>query len=123
MDDKGTNHSCSKPHYYEAFGFEEIREDERNDLDWFEEDFGVPIIIRIDYDPNEHVECDHAVAHLTVSNHENCRIPLKGAVTFSEFVRFVLFHFYNIKLELPENRFENTTITEMEQKMIHINWL
>lgn len=102
----------------------EIEEYESIDADWFAEDFGVPIILRIDYAPDEHVECNHAITHLTLSNHESCRIPMKGIVSFSEFVSFVLFHFYNIKLELSTWHFDNSeTITELEKKMIHMNWL
>ncbi len=102
---------------------EEINEYESIDEDWFAEDFGVPIMLRIDYAPDDHVECDHAVTHLTLSNHESCRIPMKGIVTFSEFVRFVLFHFYDIKLNLQVCRSDDSdTITELEKKMIHMNW-
>ena len=102
---------------------EEIKDYESIDEDWFAEDFGVPIMLRIDYSPDEHVECEHAITHLTLSNHESCRIPMKGIVTFSEFVRFVLLHFYNIKLDLPVCRVsDRDTITELEMKMIHINW-
>ena len=102
---------------------EEIKEFESIDEDWFAEDFGVPIILRIDYAPEDHVECDHAATHLTLSNHESCRIPVKGVVTFSEFVRFVLFHFYDIKLDLQVCSFDDSyTITELEKKMIHMSW-
>ena len=102
---------------------EEIQDFESNDIDWFSEAFGVPIMLRIDHDPDEHVDGDHAATHLTLSNYESCRIPMKGIVSFSEFVRFVLFHFYNIKLDLPVWRFDDSdTITELEKKMIHMNW-
>ena len=100
----------------------EIKDYEKDDIDWFVED-GVPIMLRIDYAPDDHKECDHAATHLTISNHESCRIPMKGIVTFSEFVRFVLFHFYDIKLNLKTCRSSaGATITELEKEMIHINW-
>ncbi len=100
----------------------EIKDYEKDDIDWFVED-GVPIMLRIDYAPDDHKECDHAATHLTISNHESCRIPMKGIVTFSEFVRFVLFHFYDIRLELKTCRtIAGDTITELEKEMIHINW-
>ena len=35
---------------------EEINEYESIDEDWFAEDFGVPIILRIDYTPDDLVE-------------------------------------------------------------------
>lgn len=102
---------------------EEIEEYEILDEDWFAEEDGVPIMLRIDYAPDDHIECDHAVVHLTISNHESCRIPIKGIITFSEFVRFVLFHFYNLKLDMTTYRFETEdTITELEKKMIHMSW-
>ena len=101
----------------------EIEQFEIRDEDWFAEEFGVPIVMRIDFAPKDHVEGDHAKTHLTLSNHESCRIPIKGIVTFSEFVRFIVFHFYNIKMDLKVYRSSaNDTITEIEKKMIHINW-
>ena len=101
---------------------EEIAEYEILEEDWFAEE-GIPIMLRIDYAPDDHKECDHAATHLTISNHESCRIPMKGIVTFSEFVRFVLFHFYDIKLNLKTCRSSaGATITELEKEMIHINW-
>ena len=101
----------------------EIEEYESNDQDWFAEEDGVPIMLRIDYAPSDHKEGDHTATHLTISNHESCRIPIKGIVTFSEFVRFILLHFYDIKLELPIYRSNSDdTITDLERKMIHMNW-
>lgn len=105
------------------WGIDEIDEYDANDEDWFSEDDGIPILIRIDYDPSEHKECDHASSHLTLSNHESCRIPMKQAVTFSEFVRFILFHFYDKKLQKSEYRLDYPEdISALEKKMIHINW-
>lgn len=91
--------------------------------DWFAEEKGIPIIIRVDYDPKSHIECDHAKTHLTISNHESCRIPIKDFVTFSEFVRLVLFHFCNIKMVMKTFRINTgDIITEVEKEMIHMNW-
>lgn len=102
----------------------EIDEYESLEEDWFAEESGVPIMLRIDYAQDDHQECDHAATHLTLSNHESCRIPIKGVVTFSEFIRFVMFHFYNIKLDLHTCYLNlGDTITELEKKMIHINWI
>lgn len=101
----------------------EIEECEILDEDWFAEESGIPIILRIDYDPKNHVECDHAKTHLTISNHESCRIPMKDFVTFSEFVRLVLFHFYNIKMDMKTFRITtDDVITEAEKEMIHMSW-
>lgn len=102
----------------------EIQECERLEEDWFSDEEGIPIMLRIDYAPEEHIDGEHAATHLTISNHESCRIPIKGVVTFSEFVRLVLFHFYNIKMERKIWRLESEdTITDIEKKMIHINWV
>lgn len=102
---------------------EEIDDCDILEQDWFTEEKGVPIIIRIDCDVKNHKECEHAITHLTISNHETCRIPMKETPTFSEFVRFILFHFYNIKLDLKENRFEfDESITDLEKKMMHLYW-
>lgn len=93
------------------------------DEDWFDEEDGIPVFLRVDYDPNNHVECDHAAAHLTISNIESCRIPMQNAITFSEFVGFILFHFYNIKLEMPIYHLDKEySITKLEQSMIHLGW-
>lgn len=103
--------------------FKEIDAYEAEDKDWFMEEDGVPIMLRVDYAPTDHIDGKHAATHLTLSNHECCRIPIKGVVTFSEFIRFVLLHFYDIKLDKSVFRFdEEDTITNLEKQMMHINW-
>lgn len=105
------------------WSIDEIDEYDVFEEDWFSEEEGIPILIRIDYDPQEHKECEHASSHLTLSNHESCRIPIKQAVTFSEFIRFILFHFYDRQLQKAEFRLSGPEdITAAEKKMIHINW-
>lgn len=105
------------------WNMKEIEEYESTDEDWFAEQEGIPIMIRIDFAPKEHVEGKHAATHLTISNHESCRVPVKGIVSFSEFVRFVLLHFYDINLDIKVCRLdESDTITKLEKQMIHINW-
>lgn len=101
----------------------EIKEYEILEEDWFSDEEGIPILLRIDYAPDDHIDGEHAATHLTISNHESCRIPIKGIVTFSEFVRLILFHFYDLKLERKVWRFDSeATITKLERQMIHINW-
>lgn len=101
----------------------EIDEYDAFEEDWFSEEEGIPILIRVDYDPQEHKECEHASSHLTLSNHESCRIPMKQAITFSDFIRFILFHFYDKRLQLKEFRLTGPEdITDAEKKMIHIDW-
>ncbi len=104
--------------------YEEINMADADDEDWFAEEEGVPIFLRVDYDPSNHIECDHAATHLTISNNETCRIPIQNVISFSEFIRFVLTHFYGIKLDMPVFRIDrDNTITELERKMIHIGWI
>lgn len=101
----------------------EIKEFEALEEDWFSEEKGIPIVIRIDYAPEDHKEGDHSATHLTLANHQSCRVPIKGIVTFSEFVRFILFHFYNTKMKLKRCRSSaDDTITQTEKQMMHINW-
>ena len=101
----------------------EIEEHEILEEDWFADEEGIPIMLRIDYTPDDHRDGEHPATHLTISNHESCRIPIKGIVTFSEFVRLILFHFYNLKLDRKVWRLDSEdTITELEKQMVHINW-
>ena len=103
---------------------DEINELEANDEHWFDVETGIPIVFRIDYDPSPGVfkEIDHPKTHFTLSNHESCRIPIRGIVTFSEFMRFVLKHYYEKDIDVGQYRLEEETITENEKKWIHINW-
>lgn len=101
----------------------EIEEYEAVDEDWFSEEAGIPVMMRIDYDPQNQKDCKHPAAHITFSNHNSCRIPMKGAISFSAFVKFIFLHFYDIELHIPEYRLnEENTITETEKKLIHLNW-
>ena len=103
---------------------EEISYADAEDEDWFADEDSIPVFLRVDYDPASHVDCDHPVSHLTLANNESCRIPIQDAITFSEFIRFILFHFYDVKLDLETYRLEKEyTITALEQKMMHIGWV
>lgn len=106
------------------WGLDEINEYESSDIDWYSEEFGMPLTLRIDYSPYDHVECKHAATHLTISNIESCRIPLKSIITFSDFMKFILYHFYDIWLGEYSTCYQNEdTITDLERKMLHINWI
>lgn len=101
----------------------EIQQLDDEDEDWFSENFGIPILIRIDYDPENHEDGIHPASHFTFANHDSCRIPMKEALTFSEFVRFILLHFYNVELNKTEFRLNGSeSISEREKRMIHMNW-
>lgn len=102
---------------------EEIAMADAEDEDWFADEESVPIFLRVDYDPSCHVECDHPASHMTLSNAGSCRIPIQDALTFSEFMRFILLHFYGVKLEVPIYRLEKeNTISYLERKTIHLGW-
>lgn len=101
----------------------EIDDCDANDEDWFSDEEGIPIVIRVDFDPEKHQEREHAISHLTFANHESCRIPVKEALSFSAFVAFIMFHFYNISItQKPFRICENETITCNEKQMLHISW-
>ena len=101
---------------------EEIQDADNYDIDWFEEQDGIPIFIRVDYDPLEHIEGEHPSCHMTLSNCETCRIPMKGPLSFSEFINFVLIHFYNVHLKNIVSVSNENALTDIEKKMIHLNW-
>lgn len=106
------------------WSMDEINDFEIRDEDWFADEDGIPIMFRIDYAPDEHIDGKHAATHLTLSNHESCRIPIKGVVSFSEFVRLILLHFYDVELKLRVWRTDEVeTITELEKHMMHISWV
>ena len=91
--------------------------------DWFEQNFGMPIMLRIDYDPKEYVDIIHSKSHMTLFNSQNCRIPMKTYFMFSEFVYFVLNSFYNIRIQKsPICYNDNISISNNELKEYHINW-
>ena len=101
---------------------DEINNWEVNDEPWFENENGIPIVFRVDYDPDNFEEMVHPNTHFTLSNYESCRIPIKGVVTFSEFVKFVMKNFYETDINVPLYRNTEETISVNEKKLIHFNW-
>ena len=84
--------------------------------------------MRFDYnsDPGLHQEVTHPRCHLTLGQHEVCRIPVTSPLTPQLFVDFILRNFYestpNEYLDaLPnlDGQFDET-ITAQERKIIHI---
>lgn len=105
----------------EKINLYESQEDEQDE--WFEISYGIPIMIRVDYDPSEYVDKVHSKSHLTLSNSQNCRIPMKTYFMFSEFVEFILINFYNIQIEKSPVCYNSCIeISDSELKMYHINW-
>lgn len=96
--------------------------DEDDNDDWFNKDKGVPIIVRIDCDAEEARE-RHPYVHMTISNHKSCRIPMKRVVFFSEFVMFIMRHFYDYDLKTSRISEQiETTLTPEEIQAFHLNW-
>lgn len=91
-------------------------------FDYFFENKGIPTMIRVDFDIENHVECIHPASHMTISNNKSCRIPMKGIISCTEFIELILFHFYGIKIRNQEISYNIETIDESERRMVHIDW-
>lgn len=91
-------------------------------FDYFFEDKGIPTMLRVDMDKENHEECIHPISHMTISNNKTCRIPMKGIISCTEFIKLILLHFYGIKVENKQMNFNTDTIVEAEKRMIHLNW-
>ena len=94
------------------------------EIDWFEEELGIPVVIRVDYDINNHIDIVHPITHMTISNYDECRIPMMGSLSLYNFINFILNFFYNDFLNFKSNFEENDiTITENEKKRVHFEWM
>ena len=91
-------------------------------FDYFFESEGIPTMIRIDYDQENSRDCVHPISHMTLSNYETCRIPIKSLMSCTKFVLMILYHFYDLKIEDKFDDIVENTITENERNMIHLNW-
>lgn len=97
--------------------------DDPNKLDdMLNEEVGLPIMIRIDFDPQNHIDCQHPKAHCVFSNVKDCRIPMKSVLSLGQFVDFIFRQFYHVELPKFDMVSFDETITDAESKMIHINW-
>lgn len=88
----------------------------------------VTVPIRFDYNKN----CDasiitHPVCHLTLGQYENCRIPVKAALTPCCFIDFILCSFYNTakrnycdKITISHDMFSQN-ITSDDLKKIYLS--
>ncbi len=84
---------------------------------------GIPLLIRVDYDIKNHKDVEHPAAHMTISNIEKCRIPIKSNMSFLQFVKFILMNVYGIIYNDKELIINEDTITDNEKMCIHINWI
>ena len=92
--------------------------------DWFIDEIGIPIIIRVDFDENNYVEMKHPKSHMTISNYDECRIPMQGPISISKFVNFVLNIFYNDDIEVLDCIYDEIiTISNKEKELLHFEWI
>lgn len=97
--------------------------DDPNRLDdMLNEELGLPIMIRVDFDPRNHIDCHHPKAHCVFSNVKDCRIPMKSVLSLGQFVDFIFRQFYHVELPRFDMVKFDETITDSESKLIHINW-
>lgn len=86
----------------------------------------IPFPIRFDFDPDNHIDMEHPVSHLTLGDVDVCRIPITSAITPIWFFKFLLSNFYRTKgtdclSDIPKHKcFENRTLTASEAKMVHM---
>lgn len=90
---------------------------------WFEEETGIPIFLRVDYDPVNHRDIEHAKSHFVISNIKDCRIPMKKNLSLTKFVELILHQVYNdYEMDLKEIVEHPVEITDNEQLVMHLNW-
>jgi hypothetical protein len=80
-------------------------------------------ILRFECDPGAQTAA-HPAAHLHL-NSNDCRIPMRSAITVREFVNFLLRFFYSTHFEptFIQASFEGaSTLSDEEQRSFHINW-
>jgi hypothetical protein len=88
-----------------------------------------PIRIDFDLDKSKFVNCEHSFVHLTLGNHNECRIPVSKPISPNKFISFILMSFYLSKFKeekLTLKDFEclipfQYLITKEEATMVHIN--
>ncbi|MDF2800679.1 MAG: hypothetical protein K0S61_582 [Anaerocolumna sp.] len=91
--------------------------------DWFEEESGIPVFFRVDYDPINHVDLYHAKSHFVISNVNNCRIPMTGNLSLSKFIELILHQVYDeYSFNVTESIVHQEEITNNEKKVMHFNW-
>lgn len=83
--------------------------------------------IRFDFDRRAFVADVHPMAHCTIGQYQNCRVPVSSAISPYRFFEFILCSFYNTAyrdfgtvLGAPAT-LHPLTITNGEQQKIHMN--
>lgn len=88
----------------------------------------VPSPIRFDYDKESFEDTTHPQSHMTIGQYQNCRIPVKSALTPFQFINFIFNNFYNNVLfdtELYDKCNEiyfGSSITSSESNLVHMNF-
>lgn len=83
--------------------------------------------IRFDFDKDAFVADEHPMAHCTIGQYKNCRIPVSSAISPYRFFEFILGAFYNtayrdFRAELGTSMILHPlTITRNEQQKIHMS--
>lgn len=88
----------------------------------------VPSPIRFDYDKKSFVDMEHPQSHMTIGQYQNCRIPVKSALTPFQFINLIFNNFYNkvlLNTEVSDKCNEicfGDSITASESNLVHINF-
>lgn len=101
---------------------QEIENAELTSDEWFDDTIGFPIVLRIDYDEEHYESLLHPKVHFTISNHEHCRIPVKSFIPISDFMQFVLYHFYALDINFNNNISFPSFLSTEEKKVFHFDW-
>lgn len=90
---------------------------------WFEEESGIPVILRVDYDPENHKDIHHAKSHFVISNVKDCRIPMSRNLSLSKFTELILHQVYNdYRFKFGNFVVHEDEITKNEKLVMHLNW-
>lgn len=78
--------------------------------------------VRIDFDPTQWKEINHAKTHLTLGGYKNCRIPVSEPLGPKSFIQFVLSSFYNVEKVPPKERFVKfpRSVSENEEEYLKL---
>lgn len=90
---------------------------------WFEEESGIPVFLRVDYDPENHEDLYHARSHFVFSNVKDCRIPMARNLSLAKFVELILHQIYNeYSFNINDILDHSDEITDNEKLFMHFNW-
>lgn len=82
---------------------------------------------RFDFDMDAFVDDDHPRSHVTIGQYQNCRIPMRSALSPFKFVEFILGSFYNTAFRNYRDQITGSgllhpeTITRTEAKRVHFS--